>query len=118
MKALILAAALAPTVIGMSAARADELFVIVHGKTAKDFVCQLNAYSFADTFKMMSENAGANRLPAPQIDYTSGAANGVTILNYVDPNLGKPQMMLFYTNRVQCDAGAARLTDHLHDRAE
>lgn len=117
MKALIFAASLA-MVTGMSTARADELFVIAHGATAKDFVCQLNAYSFADTFKMMSVNAEAHRLPPPQIDYTTGAASGFTILNYVDPNLGKPQIMMFYTDRVQCDAGAARLTDHLHGRAE
>jgi hypothetical protein len=73
-----------------------------------DFTCHIPQYSLADTFKMFSQYSASVGLPQPQVDYTSGAAVGATIIHYIDPNTRQPRATLFWDSRAQCEAGVAR----------
>jgi hypothetical protein len=101
LKRLIFAAAILAS--ASTTAIADEVWV-----QHNDFTCHIPQYSLADTFKMFSDTATIVGLPQPQIDYTSGAAVGATILHYFNPKTRQSGAIMFWDSRAQCEAGVAR----------
>jgi hypothetical protein len=96
MKKLFLAAVM--LVSASTAAMADDPWIMA-GRT-----CQIPQYSLADFFRMISEYSTAVGLPQPQVDYTSGAKNGATIIHYTDPNTRNPGMIVYFGSRASCEA--------------
>ena len=73
-----------------------------------DLTCNIPQYSLADTFKMFSLSSSSLGLPQPQVDYTSGAAVGATIIHYFSPNTRQLTDAVFWDSRADCEAGRAR----------
>jgi hypothetical protein len=69
-----------------------------------DHSCQIPQYSLVDFFRMISQYSAAVGLPQPQVDYTSGAKNGATIIHYTDPNTRNPGMIVYFASRALCEA--------------
>ena len=101
MKKLVFAAAMLAS--ASTAAMADDIWV-----QHSDLTCHIPQYSLADTFKMFSLSSSALGLPQPQVDYTSGAAVGATLIHYFSPNTRQPQDIVFWDSRAGCEAGRAR----------
>ena len=97
MKKLVLAAAILASV--STAAMANDPWIMMH-----DHSCQIPQYSLADFFRMISQYSVAVGLPQPQVDYTSGAKNGATIIHYTDPNTRNPGMIVYFASRALCEA--------------
>jgi hypothetical protein len=101
MRKLIFAAAMLAS--ASTAAMADDIWV-----QHSDLTCHLPQYSLADTFKMFSLSSSSLGLPQPQVDYTSGAAVGATIIRYFSPNTRQLVDAVFWDSRADCEAGRAR----------
>jgi hypothetical protein len=101
MKKLVFAAAMLAS--ASTAAMADDIWV-----QHSDLTCHIPQYSLADTFKMFSQSSSALGLPQPQVDYTSGAAVGATLIHYFSPNTRQPRDIVFWDSRADCEAGRAR----------
>ena len=101
MKKLILAAVMLAS--ASTAAMADDPWMM-----RSDHTCQIPQYSLVDFFRMISEYSSWHGLPQPQVDYTSGAKNGATIIHYTDPNTGNPGMIvIFGQSRIMRDVPPA-----------
>jgi hypothetical protein len=96
MKRLILAAAMLASV--STAAMAYDPWMMNHNLT-----CQIPQYSLADLFRMISEYSATVGLPPPQVDYTTGAKNGITMINYTDPDTRGPGMILYFDSHALCE---------------
>ena len=106
MKTVFLSAVLASTLVGMSQARADELYVMTRTAPGSEWVCGLSPNSFPDMFRLFSEYNASINYPQPQIDYTTGAPIHATIIHNFDYQSGKPMVMVFFTEQDYCKAAA------------
>jgi hypothetical protein len=106
MKTLLLAAALA-SLVGMSQARADELYVL--SRTApygSEWVCGLSPYSLPDLFRRFSQYNASVGYPQPQIDYATGAPIHATVIHTYEYPSGAPKIMIFFTKQDYCKNAA------------
>jgi hypothetical protein len=102
-KKLVFAAAmLAAAATAATAAMADDSWIL-HSEHGGSLTCQIPQYSLADMFRMVAEYSATVGLPQPQVDYTSAAKNGGTILHFTDPNTRNPGMIVFFASRALCD---------------
>jgi hypothetical protein len=102
MKNLVFAAAMLAS--ASTAAMADDMWVM-----QTDHTCQIPQSSFADTFRILSQSSALRGLPQPQVDYSSGAELGMTIVNYTSPKTGSPGEILFFASRALCEAARTRM---------
>jgi hypothetical protein len=99
MKKLVFAAAMLAS--ASTAAMADDSWIL-HSEGG-NLTCQIPPYSLADMFRMISDYSASVGFPQPQVDYTSAAKNGGTILHFTDPNTRNPGSIVFFASRALCD---------------
>jgi hypothetical protein len=103
--------AAAAALFGLSQARADDVYALSHTKP-DTYVCVPSPTSFADAVKNISVYQQANNFPQPQIDYTTGASLGMTVVHFINAATGTPMYIMFFTDHTECVAAAATLTNY------
>jgi hypothetical protein len=64
----------------------------------------------------LSETAARYRLPPPQIDYETGAKNGMTLIRYVNSQSGQPENLIFFNTLEQCQVGVRRMNAYVANK--
>jgi hypothetical protein len=74
-----------------------------------DHTCQSQPASIGEMFNTFSRAAEYRGLPQPQVDYTTGASLGMTILRYTDVTTGNAAEILFFSVLEVCEVAGKQL---------